>query len=316
MNESDYSRYSVLAEVAELYYLKGMQQAEIAVKMKVSRSLVSRMISEAQEKGIVSITINHYFRRNNELEKKLCTKYGIEAAGVLSIPQSLDQADIKIQLGRFAADLIYGALCSGTVVGFTFGTTLQRIVEALSLKPAKQISAIQLSGSLGAAEAAFDAHELVHKLSSVWNCEAVFLHAPFIVNSEEIRNHLYSSRSNSLNAEMCLKLDAAVVGLSSFDARGDSALYSGGHLSSEDVRLMRKNGIIGDVGTFSLDKSGKLIEVDTLTRMTGLNEQEWKKVNKRYGIAFGENKIEIIKAALAGAWLTHFITDEQTADML
>lgn len=316
MNESECSRYSILAEAAELYFLKGMQQAEIAVKMNISRSLVSRMISEAQEKGIVSITINHFFERSEQLEKELCRYYGLNRAGVLTLPNNLKQDDIKKQLGRFAADLIYENMFEGQVAGFTFGTTLKEVVEALTLKPPMQVTCIQLTGSLGAAESAFDSHELVHKISTAWNCESVFLHAPLLVNSEEIRRHLFNSRSNSLNLEMCSKLDIVVVGLSSFDRRGASALFTGGHLSLDDMRIMRRAKVIGDVGSFSLDEDGKLVEVESLTRMIGLKEKEWKKIKQRYGLAFGEQKLDIIRAALEGGWLTTFITDEHTAERI
>jgi DNA-binding transcriptional regulator LsrR (DeoR family) len=316
MDGSEYSRYSVLAEVAELYFLKGMQQAEIAVRMKISRSLVSRMISEAQEKGIVSITINHFFKRSEKLENDLCSRYGLEYAGVLILPKNLEVSDIKKQLGRFTADQIHRQLKPGAVAGFTFGTTLKEVVEALALKQAVKITCLQLTGSLGAAESAFDSQELVNKLSSAWNCDSVYLHAPLLVNSEEIKGHLFNSRSNILNLETCAKLDTAVIGLSSFDRRGASALVTGGHLSAEDMRIMQKAKIIGDAGSYSLDKDGNLVEVDSLTRMIGLREKEWKKVKNRYGVAFGEQKLDIIKAALKGGWLTGFFTDEQTAERI
>lgn len=316
MTETEYSRYTILAEAAELYYLKGLQQADIAEKMKISRSLVSRMISEAQEKGIVSITINHFFRRAHDVEQELCRKYGLAECGVLILPHNLQPADIKKQLGRFASDIIYENLMQGDVVGFTFGTNLKEVVESLSLKTPKQITPVQLTGSLGAAESAFDSHELVHKLSSAWGIEGVFLHAPYLVNSAEIRRHLFSSRSNSLNAEMSKKLDVAIVGLSSFSSRSSSALYRGGHLSDADMRLLRKHNVIGDVGSFSITADGDLVEVESLTRMVGLSGQDWQKLKRRYGIAFGETKLEILRAALKGGWLTSLITDVQTAERL
>ena len=316
MNDSEYSRYNVLAEIAEMYYHKEMQQAEIAGRMKISRSLVSKMLAEAQEKGVVSISINHFFKRSEHHEKELCRRYGLKGAGVLILPNSMKNDEVKQQLGRFSANLIYDEMTRGQNIGFTFGTTLKETVCSLSLKQPRPVTFIQLTGSLGAAEAAFDSHELVHMLSAAWNSEGIFLHAPMIVNSLEIKNHLYSSRSNIRNAELCKKLDTAVVGLSSYEDAENAALYYGGHIGAEDLHLMRDSGIIGDVGSYSIDSEGRLIEIKTLTRMIGLDESGWKNVKNRYGIASGEKKINIIKAALSGGWLTDFITDEQTASNL
>ncbi|MDC7227785.1 MAG: sugar-binding domain-containing protein [Spirochaetales bacterium] len=313
--DTEWERWAVLAEAAELYYLKGMQQAEIASKMNISRSLVSKMITEAQHKGIVTISINHFFRRAEDLESGLRDRYGIDAA-VLRLPRGFGHDEIKKQLGRFSADIIYSRLEPGSFVGFTFGTSLKEAVDALALKPPLSIAAVQLAGSLGASEAAFDSHELVHKLSSSWNCGSVYLHAPYIVSSEEIRRQLFKSMSNNQNAEACKSLNAAVVGMSSFDSRSSSALYAGGHISAIDMKDMRARGIIGDIGSFSLDDDGKLIEVDSLTRMVAFDEKSWKSVKNRFGIAFGDSKIRIIKASLKGGWLTTFITDEQTADKI
>ena len=315
MTGQEYERYSILAEIAELYYLKGQQQAEIAKKMNISRSLVSKMISEAQQKGIVSIAINRFFRRAAEVESALSDRFGIETA-VLSLPGSLTPVEIKRQLGRLAADIIYELLEPSSKIGFTFGTSLKETVESLALKPVRQITAVQLTGSLGASESAFDSHELVHKLSSSWNCDAVFLHAPFIVNSTEIKKHLFNSRSNRHNAEICNELDVAVVGMSSLSSRGGSALYKGGHISAMELQMLKAHGVTGDIGSYSIDREGRLVEVEALTRMIAIDEQGWKTIRSRVGIAFGEQKTDIIRAALKGGWLTSLITDEATAKLL
>ena len=316
MTDSDYARYSVLAEIAEMYYLKGMQQAEIAGRMEISRSLVSKMLAEAQEKGVVSISINHFFKHSEPHERELCRRYGLKNAGVLILPKSMSNDEVKHHLGRFAANQLYRDITRGQNIGFTFGTTLKEVVCALSLEQPKPVTFVQLTGSLGAASAAFDSHELVHMLSAAWNCEGVYLHAPMIVNGNEIKEHLYRSRSNSQNAELCGRLDTVVVGLSSYEDAENAALYYGGHIGAEDLNAMRAAGIIGDVGSFSLGPDGRFIEIQSLTRMIGLDESGWKNVKNRYGIAAGEKKLNIIKASLGGGWLTNFITDEKTADNL
>ncbi len=316
MDDWDYRKFYQLAEVAEMYFIKKMQQAEIAVKLNVSRSLVSRMISEAQERGVVSISINHFFKRSEELENELCSRFGIETAGVLVLPGEMPDEDIRKQLGRLTADLVYEELSEGSILGITFGTSLKDAVAALSYKSPKYISCVQLAGSMGAAESAFDAHELVHLLSSAWSCGSVFLHAPLMVNSEEIRRHLFENRSNSLNAEMCRKMNVAIVGLSSYDIKSRPALFTGGHVTAEELAGMRNHGIIGDVGTFSINAEGHFVDVKSMTKMIGLDEKGWKKVDSRYGLAFGEAKVNIIRAALSGGWLNRFVTDEQTAKLI
>lgn len=47
-----------LAYVARRYYLENQRQSDIAKELGVSRPLVSRMLSEARELGVVEITIH------------------------------------------------------------------------------------------------------------------------------------------------------------------------------------------------------------------------------------------------------------------
>ena len=47
--KSDEDRNNLLADVAEMYFLEGKTQAEISKKVGVTRSMVSRMLTEARQ---------------------------------------------------------------------------------------------------------------------------------------------------------------------------------------------------------------------------------------------------------------------------
>ena len=64
-------RASLLADVAEMYYLEEKNQAEIAKTIGVTRSMVSRMLTEARESGIVEIRIQRPLQSDPELESAL-----------------------------------------------------------------------------------------------------------------------------------------------------------------------------------------------------------------------------------------------------
>ena len=55
MNEKEIKKYSFLAEIACDYYERGLNQNEIAEKICLSRTRVSRLLKEAEEAGIVKI---------------------------------------------------------------------------------------------------------------------------------------------------------------------------------------------------------------------------------------------------------------------
>ena len=60
-----------LAYVARRYYLEDQRQSDIAKELGVSRPLISRMLSEARELGVVEITIHEPGARMENLLERL-----------------------------------------------------------------------------------------------------------------------------------------------------------------------------------------------------------------------------------------------------
>ena len=60
-----------LAYVAQKYYIEDQKQSDIARDLGVSRPLISRMLSEARELGIVEITIHEPGAREARLLERL-----------------------------------------------------------------------------------------------------------------------------------------------------------------------------------------------------------------------------------------------------
>ena len=59
MTEKEMKKLSLLAEVACDYYERRLDQNEIAKRLCLSRTRVSRLLKEAFEKGVVNITVNY-----------------------------------------------------------------------------------------------------------------------------------------------------------------------------------------------------------------------------------------------------------------
>ena len=64
-------RRKKLAYVARRYYLEDQKQSDIARELGVSRPLVSRMLSEARELGIVEIAVHEPGAREARLLERL-----------------------------------------------------------------------------------------------------------------------------------------------------------------------------------------------------------------------------------------------------
>ena len=78
MTQKELMKLSLLAEIAGYYYERCMTQNEIADRMCISRTRVSRLLKEAQDKGIVSCDINDHYERHYILEDHLKNRYPLK----------------------------------------------------------------------------------------------------------------------------------------------------------------------------------------------------------------------------------------------
>ncbi|MCI9076495.1 MAG: winged helix-turn-helix transcriptional regulator [Dorea sp.] len=68
----------LLVQIAHLYYDEEMTQQKIAKKLNMSRSLVSKLLAKAKEKGIVKVTISDEVNRPHQpLEAQLKKLFGL-----------------------------------------------------------------------------------------------------------------------------------------------------------------------------------------------------------------------------------------------
>jgi DNA-binding transcriptional regulator LsrR (DeoR family) len=96
------NRRQLLAEIATLYYKEKMTQSQIGKRMGYSRSAISRLLTEAEEHGIVEVTIKYPLSRDSILERRLKEKYHLETAFVVNSNDSSYQVTLQI-LGNMGA---------------------------------------------------------------------------------------------------------------------------------------------------------------------------------------------------------------------
>src|SRR5512141_2461797 len=65
----------LVVKVAQMYYLDGLKQEDIARQIGISRSLISMILTEAKERGIVEITVRDPFLNDDDLSRRLAAHY-------------------------------------------------------------------------------------------------------------------------------------------------------------------------------------------------------------------------------------------------
>ena len=93
-----------LAYVARRYYLEDQRQSDIAKELGVSRPMVSRMLAEARELGVVEITVHDAGTRTANLLERLRLSTSIQ--GGMLVEDGADEDATNQLLSQGAVELL------------------------------------------------------------------------------------------------------------------------------------------------------------------------------------------------------------------
>ena len=305
-------REELLADVAQMYYEEGLTQADISQSIGVTRSAVSRMLSEARKKGIVNIRINRPMRYDEELEIDLAKRFKLRRARVLIWGEQGGYKELRERLGKVGGNLLLEILAPDTIVGVAWGTTVSATIDALAIDDPVPVKVVQLVGVLGSSSHAYNANVLVERLASKMGGEGIYLYTPFIVENADTARSLLNTRQVRDALAIGKKCDVALLGIGTTESKY-SSLFKGGHLSKRMLEKLRKQGAVGDVSAHHFDIQGDVPDTDFHERLVGIALEDLLAIPIRIGVAGNRAKARAILGALRGGYVNVLITDNGTA---
>jgi len=316
MSPEKYStqRSNLLAYVADMYYINGLDQSAIAREVGVTRSMVSRMLTEARKRGIVEIKVNWPIHPDHDLEEAIKSQYGIPSVLVVTIEETR-RDKLIIDLGNATVRVLNKYLNQDPIIGIAWGTTISAIVDAVQPQTGIAAKVVQLVGAQGAKSVEYDGHMLVQRLVEKLGGEGYYINAPYLCQSAEITQSLRETRGIKEAIEMCTQIQLALLGIGTTKTEYSSHFLSG-LLTSKELNTLRKNGAIGDIAGNYYKEDGSPYEDDFLRRMINIRWEDLKKVPIRIGVAGGPGKVDAIAGALRTGLITHLITDNITARII
>jgi DNA-binding transcriptional regulator LsrR (DeoR family) len=306
-----HNRDDLLADVAEMYYLDGMNQSEISKRVGVTRSMISRMLTEARNKNIVKISIDRDLQYSQSLSKEMITRYKLLDAMVF-IGYVEDSLRYLSRLGSAAAKVIKPYLKSGLVLGTAWGTALGATINALEVEHPMAIKVVQLVGALRGRNLEIDGHGVVGHLAAKVGGEAHYLNVPYIVDSPETVDALMKVTGVRETMQLMKQCDVGLFGVGSTNL-DYSTFYSAGYLIGDEIEDLIKSGAVGNVCGLFFDKDGNQTARNFQKRSFTIRKRDLMKIPIRIGIAGGPGKIEAVRGALAGGYINVLVTDNHTA---
>ncbi len=302
----------LLSKISRLYYIDDLNQQKIADKLSISRTRVSRYLAKAKKEKIVEIKINSPWEQFGELENLIEKTTGIKEC--IIVPSYEDIEEIYMQIAESLSGLLDRILKDGDLLGVGWGITLKSVSNYIEPIKKIKIKVIPMLGGLGKTGIEVHTNSVAKNLADRYGGESYVMHSPAVLDSREAKEILERDSSISGIFAMYDHIDTAIIGMS--DIGKQSTMIKTGNFNQEDFNYLEGLGIIGDVNLIFIDASGRDIKNSLDDRIVRAPLVKLKKIKNVIGIAFGQSKVGVIKAALLGRLINILITDDRTAEKI
>ncbi|WP_024310881.1 sugar-binding transcriptional regulator [Sinorhizobium medicae] len=314
---------ALMVRAAWFYYVGGLNQEMTAARLGLTRARVNKMLAEARESGLVSISIDHRRVGVLPLEDRLRTRFGLDFC--ISTPAfgfhdtSKQDSEVRKQIafravGVAAANHLKTLLSENDslTVGTGWGRTIEQMTLHLAGVRAPHARFISVMGSL-TANNAYNPFEVVHSLARRTGGEGYFLPVPFIADSVDDKKVLISQRSVVKALEIARS--ASVCFISAGELTEESLLRRQGMISGTELESLRQAGAVGDTNGIFFDSEGRQVDHELNERTIALGFEELKALPVLLLIA-GLEKIQAARALLRSGVVNGLIIDGDAAEAL
>ncbi|HEX7555532.1 MAG TPA: sugar-binding domain-containing protein, partial [Leptolinea sp.] len=261
-------RMALLSRVASLYYNLNKTQQEISDSTGIARPMVSRMIAEARERGVVEINV-HYPWTWKHLEESIVKIFGLKSARVMVLDTD-SHTEMLVGLGLLTAEYFNQILHDNMVIGVSWGSAIQHMINALKPRKMKDVEIIQLIGATGLENNLSDGPLLAQLLTNRLSSTCRYLHAPLVVENKMVRDALLQERSIKETLNRAGEADVALIGVGAIDPD----LYSlkmAGYMTEEERQQLAVNGVVGDICGQHYSINGEWLDIDINHRVVGID---------------------------------------------
>lgn len=311
-NDDTGKEYAEMYQVAHMYYDLGMLQPEIAEKMFFSRSKVSRLLKRARELGIVQITVKKIFNRMEQLERTLCSTFGLKDAVVITNYDEGPEDSLEA-LTDFAALYVSDLLQGSCTVGVTRGSTINRVVDKFSKIHDCRLQLVQLMGSSSSAYQAEESHTLVNRMAGKFGGTAHYLNTPLYIDDLYAKNILLEDSTVKAVFKEMEQCNIVLTGIGALDITARSRPGWHGYMNRRHYQELQEKGAVGSICAQYYDLNGKYVPSEWNAKCIAMPLEQIGKNRISVGIAQGQDKVGSILGALRGEYINILITNVRTA---
>ena len=316
---------AIMVRAAWLYHVGGLTQEEVAGRLGVHRTRIARLLGEARERGLVSVSINHDAVRDLDVEDGIARRYGLDFC-LVTPAMGFSEADVEPKLvaaqemiarravGSSAANFLKGKLMPGRpiTVGVSWGRTLEQVALHLSGVRNPRARFVSLMGSL-TRNSASNPFEVVQALAARTGGEGYFLPVPFIADSVADRAVLMSQRTVAEALVIAQAADLYLISVG--ELLETSFLRQQAMLSATELRSVRADGAVADSLGRLFDRDGAQVDHELARRTLALDFEQLRRRDVVL-LAGGLQKATSIRSLLRTGVVRGLVIDGDAAKLL
>ncbi len=313
---TDPTEAELMTRAAWLYHVAGLNQEETARRLGLTRARVNRLLQQARDHGVVSISINDRDLGLLAEEETIRTRFGLEfciTTPALGLPDGGSDTALRmvgVAGARWLRDRL--AATPDAVVGVGWGRTLAHLARQMTGAKAPGARFISLMGSL-TANAAFNPFDVVQTLAQATGGAGYFLPVPFIANSAADRRMLLDQQAVAAPLALARRADVALISVGELD--DGAILRRAGMIGLEDLASLRRAGAVGDTNGIFFDAAGLPVDhpLNRRTLAVGLADLA---ATETVLLSGGLGKIPATRALLASGAVRGLVIDGDSAIIL
>ena len=288
-----------LAYVARRYYLDDWKQSDIAKELGVSRPLVSRMLAEAREHGVVEIRIHDPAARQGRLVEQLRHSTSIRDSVLVEDGQDDDATHQLLSQG--AVQLLWQL--RSRRLGIGWGHLIGQLVTWLEANPQLSSTVTDICPLVGNASIParnYQSNENVRLIAQQLGAAPHFIYLPALPDSIEEKQLLCSSEIYRQIQIQWDKMDTALVNIGNYPSSPDFASL---------VRygdLLQQERTCGRLLVYYFNPQGKVIQSEQDFAIQ-IPLEQLRRCPNIIGVCSANTSVRALQGALKTGLFTHLV---------
>ncbi len=306
-------RYEQMYDAATRYYIQGETMDTIARGLGVSRSSVSRLLSQAHERGLVRISLAEHSGSRSPMALTLAEQFGIQVH-LVNVGEGARLNSRFEKVARHAATLLNSVVADDQLIGVAWGVTMTHIAKHVEPRPLTGVTVVQMNGSTNRYDSASPyVGSIMQSIAEKYGARVALFPVPAFFDYSDTKSAMWRERSVQRVLELQRRLDVAVFGVGSLHGGVPSHVYTAGYLDAAELAQIERQGAVGDVCTVLLREDGSYSDITFNDRATGLTPRELARVPRRICVVPDPRRAPALLGALRAGVATDLVCDDVTA---